>query len=100
MKSLAQYFNSGFMHLISTTSVLQLRINRYEDIYNKIIPFYKKYPLEGSKALDFSDFCKVAELMKNKAHLTPEGLESIRSAKSQMNRARLFQLSEENPSKL
>ena len=33
------------------------------------------------KALDFVDFCKVAELMKTKAHLTEHGLEEIRKIK-------------------
>ena len=30
----------------------------------------KKYPILGVKALDFADFCKVAELMQEKKHLT------------------------------
>jgi len=40
--------------------------------------------------LDFADFCKVAELMKNKAHLTQEGLEEIRQIKAGMNTRREF----------
>ena len=31
--------------------------------------------LIGAKTLDFADFCKGIELIKNKAHLTEEGLE-------------------------
>jgi hypothetical protein len=34
------------------------------------------------------DFCKAADLMKNKAHLTKEGLDKIISLKSGMNRGR------------
>ena len=56
------------------------------DITEKIIPFFNQYPLRGSKALDFKDFVKVAELMKNKAHLTAEGLDQIRKIKAGMNR--------------
>jgi hypothetical protein len=37
------------------------------------------------------DFGKVVELMKNKAHLTSEGLEEIRKIKSGMNTGRDYE---------
>ena len=40
----------------------------------KIIPFFKKYPIEGVKLKDFHDFCKVADMVKDKKHLTKEGI--------------------------
>jgi hypothetical protein len=39
----------------------------------------------GVKRENFYDFCKVAELMKEKAHLTKEGLEQIREIRHNMN---------------
>ena len=63
-------------------------VRKLSDITNIIIPFFDKYPIFGVKAKDFEDFKKVAELMKNKAHLTPEGLEKIRLIKAGMNRGR------------
>ena len=53
-----------------------------------IIPFFSKYPLQGSKNLDFMDFCKIANIMLNKSHLTTEGLEEIRQIKFGMNTGR------------
>jgi hypothetical protein len=38
--------------------------------------------------LDYADFCKAAELMKTKAHLTARGLEQIRKLKTGMNTGR------------
>lgn len=55
----------------------------------KIIPFFQNYPLQGVKLLDYNDFIKIANLMKNKSHSTPEGLEQIRQIKSGMNRGRI-----------
>ena len=55
------------------------------DLRKCIIPFFLDYPLEGAKIKDFEDFYKVAELMKNKAHLTKKGLEQIKLIKSRMN---------------
>ena len=39
--------------------------------------------------MDFLDWCKIAILIKNKLHLTPEGLELIRKIKDGMNKGRL-----------
>jgi len=38
--------------------------------------------------MNYLDFCKVAELMNEKAHLTEEGLEAIRKIKAGMNTGR------------
>ena len=41
-------------------------VTKFSDIVKKVIPFFKKHRTEGVKAQDFEDFCKVAELMKEK----------------------------------
>jgi len=60
----------------------------FEELTDKVIPFFQKYPIVGVKALDFADFLAATELIKNKAHLTYEGLEKIRLIKSVMNAKR------------
>lgn len=42
---------------------------------------FKKYPIEGVKALDFFNFCQIATIMIVKGHLTKSGLEEIRYLK-------------------
>ena len=49
---------------------------------------FKEAPIQGVKQLDFQDFCKVANLMKEDSHLTSEGLNLIREIKSTMNKSR------------
>jgi hypothetical protein len=63
-------------------------VSAFTNILAKIIPLFKKYPLHGSKAKDFEDFLKIAELIESKVHLTQEGLEQIRLIESRMNNAR------------
>jgi len=63
-------------------------VGDFTDINDKVIPFFKKYPLKGAKLKDFDDFCKVADIMKVNGHLTESGLEQIRLIKSGMNRGR------------
>lgn len=66
-------------------TVVEFVVTKLSDLDGKIIPFFKKYPLHGKKGLDFEDFCKIAALMKDKAHLTEIGLDQIREIKSRMS---------------
>ena len=84
--SFISFFNAGSVMKYKNASFY--RVKKFDDIVNKIIPFFKKYPILGVKALDFADLCKAAELMKDKKHLTAEGLEEIRKIKAGMNTGR------------
>ena len=68
---------------------VNLNVSTFSDINNKIIPLFSKYPLLGTKKEDYLDFCKVAELMKSKYHLTKQGIEDIKRIKSNMNSKRI-----------
>ena len=80
LKELVNYFDCG-RYSLSSPEAGDFIVTKFEDIYTKILPFFNKYPLQGSKYLDFSDFNSVAELIKNKAHITSEGFESIKQIK-------------------
>lgn len=86
MISLIEYLNCG--NINKKSKAVDFKVTKSKDIEEKIIPFFKKYPIEGVKSKDFSDFCKVADLVKNKKHLTKEGLEHIHQIKKQMNKKR------------
>jgi LAGLIDADG endonuclease len=88
MKSLAEYLDCGKYGLRPQRDTGEFFVTKFSDITDKIIPFFNKYPIQGVKALDFADFCKVAELMKNKDHLNQAGLEQIKIIKAGMNRGR------------
>jgi hypothetical protein len=61
-------------------------VAKLDDIVNIIIPHFKKYPLESCKAIDFQLWAQCAELMKNKEHLTEEGLKKIIALKFSINK--------------
>ncbi|GAA5129037.1 hypothetical protein GCM10023339_57700 [Alloalcanivorax gelatiniphagus] len=86
MKNIAEFFNCGSVYLNRDTYVY--RVLRFSDILEKIIPFYQKYPILGVKSLDFQDFIKVAELIKEDKHLTSDGVTQIKEIKSGMNSVR------------
>ena len=53
MQSFITYFNCG--RISKRGEVIDLRVFKFKDIVEKIIPFFKKYPIRGVKALDFDD---------------------------------------------
>ena len=88
MKNLISYFECGSYSLRNNKLAGDFKVTKFSDITNKIIPFFSKYPIQGEKYQDFLDFCKLAEIVKNKAHLTKEGIEEMRLIKSKMNKNR------------
>jgi len=65
-------------------------VSNFSEIVTKILPFFDEYNIKGIKAMDYSDFNLVAEIMKKKEHLTEEGLDAIRKIKDEMNSGRLI----------
>ena len=49
---------------------------------------FNRYNLQGSKNLDYLDFCKIVLLLKNKEHFSDQGLELIAQIKDGMNTKR------------
>lgn len=49
-----------------------------KDLINKIIPFFKKYPLQAKKRKQFEFFCKVENMILKGEHRNLEGIEKIR----------------------
>jgi len=89
MSSLVGYFGCGNYNLRRNKDFFNYRCTKFSDIENIIIPFYREHPILGVKGKDFADWCRVAEIMNNKGHLTKEGLDQIMEIKANMNKGRL-----------
>jgi hypothetical protein len=88
MKNLVKYLDCGHYYPSNNRESGYLRVTRFSDIEDIIIPFFDKYLILGVKALDYADFCKVAKIIKNKEHTSVQGLNQIRLIKDGMNRER------------
>lgn len=90
MNFLISYFDCGYIKVKQSQefSWVDFTVTKYSDIENKIIPFFINYPIIGVKNLDFQDWLKAAEIIKNKAHLTDQGIEEIKKIKTGMNKGR------------
>jgi hypothetical protein len=69
----------GKVYQSSGYNCCSLTVVKYSDITNLIIPFFLNYHVLGVKQKDFSDWCKVANLMKEGSHLTDEGFKLIKN---------------------
>lgn len=82
LDNISNYLGCGKCY--SSRNEVNLTVSTFSDL-NKIISLFNKYPLLGTKKEDYLDFCKVAELIKSKDHLTKQGIENIKRIKSNMN---------------
>lgn len=86
LKSFIDFFDCG--HTYSYLNYIEFKCQSFKDNYEKILPFFKKYPILGVKAQDFEDWKKVVEMVKSKEHLTNEGFEQIRKITARRNKGR------------
>ena len=89
MENLVKYFQVGKLVFRNNHPLVIYEVVRFLDIEEKIIPFLKKYPLQGIKRLEFEDWEKVAKIIKAKDHLNQKGLDSIKQIRDGMNARRL-----------
>ena len=86
IRRLADYLGCG--RISKNREGIYLDVTKFSDLIVKVLPLLKNHPILGNKSQDFEDFCKVAELMENKAHLTFTGMDEIRKIKAGMNTGR------------
>lgn len=72
MGSLVEYLGCGYV-VEYKRGICEYIVTRSSDIVEKIVPFYDKYLIRGSKSLDYLDFKEAVEIIKNKGHLDSNG---------------------------
>lgn len=87
LKSFISYFDCGIIS--KDTGYTDFLVGNFIDIYYKMIPFFTKYNIIGVKYENFIDWCKVAEIIKAKKHLTVSGFNQIIIIKQGMNKGRI-----------
>ena len=88
IKSLEEVFGCG--QVVFRKDSLSFRVKDFLSVKEIIIPFFNKYGLEGTKLEAFEYWKKVADLISQKAHLTPEGLNEIKKIKLLINNERVL----------
>lgn len=89
MQTIVKYLNCGRVRDRYSTPAVDFIVNSHKDITTNIITLLEKYPLQTVKQLDYKDFCKAAEIIRKKEHLTLDGMVKIKTIKEGMNTKRL-----------
>jgi hypothetical protein len=74
LSQLISYFEAGRLRDSYGKGWASYECSKFSDLKLKIIPFFNKYSIVGVKNKDFQDWCKIANLVETKDHLTEEGL--------------------------
>ena len=80
-----KYFNCGFLRRDYADKTLKYEIRSLNELSEKIIPHFKKFPLKSSKQKDFLKFAEICKRMKQEEHRTIEGFGRIIKLAYQMN---------------
>ena len=72
-----KYFKCGGIRKVVIDGTLKYEVRSLQDLNNKIIPFFKKYPLYTAKWQDFEIFDYVCSMMQKGLHLNQAGLTEI-----------------------
>lgn len=92
LKDLYDYFNCGSIVIDNRrANAFKFQVNKRDDLINFIIPHFNKYPLVGSKQLDFLDWKKAILLFKNSVDINSVDIKSIITIKENMNSKRSFE---------
>ena len=64
---------------------VKFTVRKQSDLFYKVIPFFKQFPLQGKKKKDFDLFCQAAEIFKIRGHLSEEGIKKLEKIREFMN---------------
>ena len=84
LNELQRFFQAGRV-VVNHGNRKELRIRKLDEL-KEVTTFFENHPLNTKKQRDFELFREVLRLMKDRKHLTEEGLEKIANLCWQMNR--------------
>jgi len=79
------YFGCGHIRRDWGDRTLKYEIRKADDLLNKVIPHFLKFPLKSAKQKDFLLFAKICQKMKGSKHKNVRGLREILKSAYKMN---------------
>jgi len=97
LSMIRSFFNCGILWHYRKDGTVWFRVQDISSIKNNIIPHFLKYPLRGTKYLDFLSFKEAFDIIESKEHLTKNGMNKLYSLSKGMNTGRNFTLNFYSP---
>jgi hypothetical protein len=83
--AIATYFGCGSIRPDRSDSTVKWETRRLDDLVERVIPHFVRYPLLSGKRGDFDRLAVICNQMRHGAHRTREGLIQIVTIASEMN---------------
>ena len=83
--ALQSYFGCGSIRPDRSDKTLKWETRKLDDLVERVIPHFIRFPLLSAKQLDFERFAFVCQLMADGAHRSRQGLITIVSIVREMN---------------
>ena len=87
-------FDCGTIRPDRSDKTFKYETRNLSNLIDKVIPFFKRFPLKSSKRKDFELFTEVCLLMNKGEHLNKTGLKKIIRLATQMNTSGIRKYSE------
>ena len=88
INNLKEYLDCGQTTVYDNHNFIKYVVSNISDIMEKVLPFFEKYSIVGVKFQYYEDFKQVVLMVKDRKHLTFEGLKLIKNIKEGMNKLR------------
>ena len=85
LKKLVEYFDCGTIRPDRSDKTLKYEVRSINDLVERVIPHFRKYPILSEKRRYFDKFEKVCDLIYHKRHLTISGFKEIARISSEIN---------------
>jgi len=85
LKLMKDYFGYGFLRSNISDNTIKYEVRSIKILIEKVIPHFRKYPLQSGRQKDVEIFSKICEKIKNQEHLTRKGLIEITKLRSKMS---------------
>jgi hypothetical protein len=76
LKLVKSFFNCGVLRQ-NNNGTVDFEINDFPSLKTILIPHFLKYPLRGTKYLDFLSFKEASHIFENREHLKEEGINKL-----------------------
>jgi hypothetical protein len=78
-------YTLGIGNIYSSDNISKYKVSNINELVDVILPHFKKHGLITQKRIDFEIFSEIINIIKNKEHLTIQGLQKIVNLKVTLN---------------
>lgn len=84
-----RFFKCGSIRFSRRDQTYKYEVRSTSELVEKVIPHFKKYPLQTSKAQSFRKFCEICRIIQQGNHLSPKGMKKVILLSEEVNKTGL-----------